>query len=420
VPLFAFKSDIHFVGSSDGTILQIYELTKPTIHVSSVHKEKITTIDTSLEQQQEEDESYHGLMFFDGHGRIEGQRALTMLAKHLKDLHLLVNPEGYCFQQVSELGTYSDFGIHYLRLNDLFSWPRYGVHLVKINLWSRLELKWNPNKHSNPPKQISSPDKYDELKRLLKEKDEELGRLKEEMEANEESKTSRIKELEGAIEAKNEELRKMKKEKDGGDHEKCRARIEELENLNEAKDQDLDKLRNEKKKRDEELQMCAKEVEKLKGEMEKKKNDELEGNASKKKVEALELEMLREKVKHLTLRRGFPPQSITCHPQRYYTNTNYKLVDMLRASDVIRVWFVDDRMSYGWPEVDSLIMYTGGDVFDVQNWWTVRVRLQSGQIVILAYYDGNFSQVFLQGFMKDLCLSVQVRIGTSEVMDLIK
>ncbi|CAN0861136.1 hypothetical protein LINGRAHAP2_LOCUS8128 [Linum grandiflorum] len=477
MPPFSFKSDIHFVGSSNGTILQVYELTKPTIHLSSVHKanwKKIATIDTDYDSDDDEDatyeRSYHGLMFFDGHGRIEGQQALTTLAKHLKDLHFLVNPEGYCFQQAFDFGMYYDFGIHYLRLNDLFSWPRYGVQLVKNNPWSRLELKLNL-KHKNPSKPISlsggmiSKDKYEELERLLKKKDEELEKLKGEMEAtydhqelekekeelrkvvrmkdnelkmlrrnkedmeeasrakddelqkskskeeelrkiikrNEEGKTLRIEELEKEIEGKKEELRKVKREKDGND-EKCRGRIEELEKVNEAKEQELGKLRKEKKTKDEELEMCAKEVDKLKGEVAKKAEA---GN---------ELQMLREKVRHLSKRRGFPAQSITCLPQHYSNAFNLlvapKFLDKLLASDVVRVWFVDDN-SYKRPAVDSLVMYTGGEVFDVEEWWTVRVSLPSGQIVVLAYYDGNRSQISLQGSNHGEVISVPFSRDTS-------
>ncbi|CAN0861122.1 hypothetical protein LINGRAHAP2_LOCUS8128 [Linum grandiflorum] len=355
-------------------------------------------------------------MFFDGHGRIEGQQALTTLAKHLKDLHFLVNPEGYCFQQAFDFGMYYDFGIHYLRLNDLFSWPRYGVQLVKNNPWSRLELKLNL-KHKNPSKPISlsggmiSKDKYEELERLLKKKDEELekkSKSKEEelrkiIKRNEEGKTLRIEELEKEIEGKKEELRKVKREKDGND-EKCRGRIEELEKVNEAKEQELGKLRKEKKTKDEELEMCAKEVDKLKGEVAKKAEA---GN---------ELQMLREKVRHLSKRRGFPAQSITCLPQHYSNAFNLlvapKFLDKLLASDVVRVWFVDDN-SYKRPAVDSLVMYTGGEVFDVEEWWTVRVSLPSGQIVVLAYYDGNRSQISLQGSNHGEVISVPFSRDTS-------
>ncbi|CAN1184548.1 hypothetical protein LINPERHAP2_LOCUS37028 [Linum perenne] len=160
MPLFAFKSNNHFVTSSDGAILQVHELTKSSDHLSSIHKsdwKKIATIspgldddDDDIDSKATDDMSYNGLLFFDGHGRIKGRIALTMLAQHLKQLHLLVSPEGYCFQEVSEIG------IHYLRLNDLFSWPRHKIDLAMSNVWSRLELKYNLPKHKNPSKPKSN------------------------------------------------------------------------------------------------------------------------------------------------------------------------------------------------------------------------------------------------------------------------
>ncbi|CAN1184547.1 hypothetical protein LINPERHAP2_LOCUS37028 [Linum perenne] len=187
MPLFAFKSNNHFVTSSDGAILQVHELTKSSDHLSSIHKsdwKKIATISPGLD---DDDMSYNGLLFFDGHGRIKGRIALTMLAQHLKQLHLLVSPEGYCFQEVSEIGTYPDFGIHYLRLNDLFSWPRHEVDLVTINVWSRLELTYSLPKYKNTTSTTIiggrvNKEKYAELEKLVKEKDKELEKLKEELE----------------------------------------------------------------------------------------------------------------------------------------------------------------------------------------------------------------------------------------------
>ncbi|CAN0861780.1 hypothetical protein LINGRAHAP2_LOCUS8304 [Linum grandiflorum] len=77
-----------------------------------------------------------------------------MLAKHLKELHLLVSPEGYCFQQAFDLGSYFDFGIYYLRLNDLFSWPHHGVDIAKTNVWRRSELRYQylPRRKNNTSK----------------------------------------------------------------------------------------------------------------------------------------------------------------------------------------------------------------------------------------------------------------------------
>ncbi|CAN1191137.1 hypothetical protein LINPERHAP2_LOCUS40883 [Linum perenne] len=38
----------------------------------------------------------------------------------MSQLRLLVNPNGYCLQDVIQLRMYTEFNIHYLRLNDLF------------------------------------------------------------------------------------------------------------------------------------------------------------------------------------------------------------------------------------------------------------------------------------------------------------
>ncbi|CAN1825421.1 hypothetical protein LINPERHAP1_LOCUS31170 [Linum perenne] len=169
---------------------------------------------------------YNGLLFFDGHGRIEGREALAMLAKHLRQLHLLVSPEGYCFQEVFELGMYSDFGIQYVRLNDLFSWLRHEVELVSINVWSRLELKYSLPKHKSTSSKTTvgggmSKEKCAELEESVKEKDEELEKLKE-------------------LEKLNEDL-----------EEKNKAKDEELQKL--AKSNNIEKLQKQLKMKDDEL-----------------------------------------------------------------------------------------------------------------------------------------------------------------------
>ncbi|CAN1344925.1 hypothetical protein LINPERPRIM_LOCUS40202 [Linum perenne] len=219
---------------SGGITLQVYELTNPTINLPSIQKthwKEVATIQTVLDDDDDDEVSYNGLLFFDGLGRIEGQKALTTLAQDLKSLHLLVSPEGYCFQDVSELGVYSDFGIHYLRLNDLFSWPRHGVELATTNVWSRVELKYHLPKHKNTSKPTVgggvSKEKYSELEKSVKEKDEELEKLKEEMD--------------NAIEAKKEELQKLKKANQ--EQQKQAQKIEELEKLLKEKSQELAKTR---------------------------------------------------------------------------------------------------------------------------------------------------------------------------------
>ncbi|CAN0861754.1 hypothetical protein LINGRAHAP2_LOCUS8304 [Linum grandiflorum] len=250
---FPFRSNNHFVSSSDGTILQVYELTKSINHLHTIHKsdwKKLAIIiHTSLEEDDDDAEemSFNGLLFFDGHGRIEGKKALPMLAKHLKELHLLVSPEGYCFQQAFDLGSYFDFGIYYLRLNDLFSWPHHGVDIAKTNVWRRSELRYQylPRRKNNTSK-WPCKEKYAELERIVKEKDEELEKLKEEInEANEKLK-KRIKELENSIEANDEELLRLKKDKD-----------EEIRMVLKTKEAEIGVLKNNRDDA-EELEKCRK------------------------------------------------------------------------------------------------------------------------------------------------------------------
>ncbi|CAN1813412.1 hypothetical protein LINPERHAP1_LOCUS26863 [Linum perenne] len=293
MPLFAFKSNNHFVASSDGIVLHIYELTKSSVHLSSIQKvdwKKVATIDTDLRDDDDDDD----IDPMDGHGRIEGREALTMLAKHLRQLHLLVNPEGYCFQEVSEFGVYSDFGIHYVRLNDLFSWPRHKVDLATTNVWSRLELKYSLPKHKNtsqPPTVGGgvSKEKYAELEKSVKEKDDELEKLKEEMDGATEAGKKELQKMKKENEEqqkkaqkKDKELQMLKKKKVEEEEAKAQ-RIEQLEKLNEdleeankVKDDELQKLAK-SNNIDEELQKLAKSnnIEKLQRQL-KRKDDELQ------------------------------------------------------------------------------------------------------------------------------------------------
>ncbi|CAN1750852.1 hypothetical protein LINPERHAP1_LOCUS4176 [Linum perenne] len=269
---FIFKSDNHFVASSDGTTLQVYELTKPLIHPSSIrntHWNEVAKINIGLRHDTNEGISYNGLLFFDGHGRIEGRATLTTLAHHLMLLRLRVSPEGYCFQDVTDLGNYADFGIHYLFLNDLFCWPRHGVELVTITNWHRWDLEYhyrprNEKTSKSLTGNVVSKEKYLELKKLLEDEHEELEKLKEEMnEANE---------------TKNEELQNLKREKD----EVFQKLKEELEEANEIKDEELQKLRKEK---EEELKKKIKMKEDELRFLKKKKDNE---DAKAKRMEELE------------------------------------------------------------------------------------------------------------------------------------
>ncbi|CAN0860768.1 F-box protein PP2-B10 [Linum grandiflorum] len=239
---FNFRSDKHFVTSSDGTTLQVNELTKPLTNPSSIQKSYWKPIAT-INMSDNDVNTYNGLLFFDGHGLIEGRKALITLARHLSLLHLMVNPAGYCFQDVSTLygGQYSDFGIHYLRLNDLFSWPHHEVGLVSTNQWGRHELKYHHaprrsttgNKSARNAAGASKEKQYYE--ELMKKKDEELAKLQEKLEETNEELEKWKEELEEKMEVKEEELQNAKKEKN-----------EELRKLIVKKDNEIRILRSRK------------------------------------------------------------------------------------------------------------------------------------------------------------------------------
>ncbi|CAN1180144.1 hypothetical protein LINPERPRIM_LOCUS12541 [Linum perenne] len=288
---FNFKSYNHFITSSNGTTLQVYELTKPMVHPFSIRKtdwKEVANINISLEDDDDVDDdeaermSYDGLLFFDGHGGIEGSKALTMLAQHLKRLRLLVNPEGYCFQESGELADYADFGIHYLRLNDLFSWPHHGVELAMITVWSRLEMKYHVSTSKRTKNDgVNLQKKLEELKKLLKERDEELEKLNEELEEAKEAKNEEMEQLRNKLKRKDEELRMLRKKKDK-DHEANeleKQRKEEMQKANE----ELQKLRKEK---DEELQKMIRDKDDQLQKLVKKKDDEKKDEIARVKKEA--------------------------------------------------------------------------------------------------------------------------------------
>ncbi|CAN0903798.1 hypothetical protein LINGRAHAP2_LOCUS22749 [Linum grandiflorum] len=357
---FDFKSSNHFVASSDGTTLQVHELTaNHMVHPFSIRKahwKQVANINmTSLEDDDDPDEeteqiSYDGLLFFDGHGRTEGSKALTVLAKHPKGLRLLVNPEGYCFEESMEFADYADFGIHYVRLNDLFSWPHHRVNLATTSVWSRSELKYQVPK----PKK-----KLEELKRQLKEKDEEL---------------------EKADEVKDGELEKLRKEKD-----------EEMRVLKKKKDEEKEKVRK-----------AEEALEKLKVEMK---------NAKEELQRILKLHKANDRMD--TKRRKVPPETFIYSEKPYdFLSSNIpRMEPHLYVPNGVQ--FVDEESS-GWPSPTSFHVVIGKNNrgFDKNNWWFAKTNHPEGGMTMLAYYDGNFSQLITSGpsrtirlpFLKDATL----------------
>ncbi|CAI0476076.1 unnamed protein product [Linum tenue] len=339
--LFDFKSDKHFVASSDKTILKVYALTNPTIHPSHIRKthwREVATIapapdrdggDAAHEDEEEEEEeekSYRGLMFFDGHGKIEGQEALTKLAQHLTRLQLRVSPQGHSFQDAVELGEHKDFGIHYLRLNDLFNWPDHGVDMAGVSVWQRLMLKYTVPKREKRAAASGgvSKEKYEDLKKTVNKKDEELRKLRAEVEEQEKEIQRLNDERDDATEQQETELRELEKEKDEEIGELMKRKDDELRMLKKRKDREIqtlkddsaqhaEELRKLEQKKDEELRVMMKRkddelqiVQKRNDEESKQKNDELktlkrekEEGAKLSKEKDEEVKTLREEVVNL-------------------------------------------------------------------------------------------------------------------------
>ncbi|CAI0393512.1 unnamed protein product [Linum tenue] len=293
--LFDFKSDTHFVASSDKTTLKVYALTNPTIHPSHIRKthwREVATIapapdrdggdathEDEEEEEEEEEKSYRGLMFFDGHGKIEGQEALTKLAQHLACLQLRVSPRGHSFQDAVELGEHKDFGINYLRLNDLFNWPDHGVDMAGVSVWQRLMLKYTVPKREKRAAAASggvSKEKYEDLKKTVNKKDEELRKLRAEVE-EQEKEIQRLKdERDDATEQQETELRELEKEKDEEIGEMMKRKDDELRMVKKRKDREIQTLKDDSAQHAEELRKLEQTKDEELRVMMKRKDDELQ------------------------------------------------------------------------------------------------------------------------------------------------
>ncbi|CAI0554041.1 unnamed protein product [Linum tenue] len=301
--LFDFKSDKHFVASSDKTTLRVYELTNPTVNPSSIRKNHWKEVATIIARDHNE-ESYDGLMFFDGHGKIEGREALTKLAQHLTRLRLRVSPQGLCFQDVTGLGEHRDFGFQYLRLNDLFNWPYHGIKMVSIAMWRRLVLEYTVPKGGKLPMVAGgvSKESYEELKKMIEAKDEELGKLREEME-EQDWEMERLKRERGKHATELRELKKRTGKEMRQLREEMEERDSEIEKLKEESEKHEQELRDLEKKNDKELRKMPKkkdgELETLKREKDEEVEDKIDELETLRREKDEELKKLRDEVKNL-------------------------------------------------------------------------------------------------------------------------
>ncbi|CAN0903825.1 hypothetical protein LINGRAHAP2_LOCUS22752 [Linum grandiflorum] len=368
-----------------------------------------------------------------------------------------------------ELADYADFGIHYLRLNDLFSWPHHGVDLATTSVWSRSELKYQVPK----PKRTTTADhdrhhhgvtylqkKLEELKRQLIEKDEELEKAdevkdeeldklkrekdeeirllrkkKDEEKAKARKAEEALEKLKDEMEDANEELQRILKvhEQNGKVDIKSARRIaelekqknEELERITREKNDEIAKIKKDLEEQSSKLQKITREKTEELQKITREKNDEIariekdleQGSKSSwaisPSVRYLPMGSEGERL-HLTRRRQVPPETFV------YTEQSYDFVssNMPRIEACLNVFntakFVDEENTTGWPSPTSFNVLIGKNNrgFDKNNWWFAKANHPEGGLTMLAYYDGKFSQ-FTSGpdrtiplpFLKDATLA---------------
>ncbi|CAI0428889.1 unnamed protein product [Linum tenue] len=193
VRLFDFKSNKHFVASSDKSTLKVYELSNPTIYPSYIRKAHWKEVGNIIPRDHyDSDEgdnysssgtnesSYDGMMFFDGQADIKGREVLTKLAQHLARLRLMHGGPHH----VATL----PFEIHHAESGEAAATTATTGGVSK--------------------------EKYEELKRTLKKKEEDLEKLREEMEEQDDELQKLKEEMEGASEKHEAELRELEEKKD--------------------------------------------------------------------------------------------------------------------------------------------------------------------------------------------------------------
>ncbi|CAN1815007.1 hypothetical protein LINPERHAP1_LOCUS27289 [Linum perenne] len=327
---FDFNSKSHFLASSDGTTLQVYEFNHPKDHPSSIQKtdlKEVAQICADLESVAAGISTslvYNGLAFSNDRAKIKGEEALAMLAQHLAHLRLMVSPEGCCFQDVTELEMYAHYEIYYLRLNDLFPWSHYGVNkdVATIGWPNRSELKHHmprtEEKLMSSSRRNSSRyvrvwrEDYEDLKQKVRDQEDEIedlkddrAELKDTRQRNKDlrqelrEKKSDIVYLEDKVEKLKKELKEAKKRKQKDDdtggmtkadeeqHKKRRTTEEKCKKKHEEQQESILRIQKEK---DEEEAKCKKKYEEQQGSIQRiqKEKDDEEAKCKKKHAEQQE------------------------------------------------------------------------------------------------------------------------------------
>ncbi|CAN0914046.1 hypothetical protein LINGRAHAP2_LOCUS28318 [Linum grandiflorum] len=278
----------------------------------------------------------------------------------------MVSPEGYCYQDVTEFGELKDFGIHYLRLNDMFDWSLHGVDLATTTVWRRSKLRYRVPKYDKQTKQLSkqagggaviSKEKYDDLKKLMKAKEEETERLRDEKD-----------EAERLREEAEEELQRSKEEKE--------TEIEELKN---ERDQSLSREADLKQ----ELEICRRSSW---SDLPSEKFFLSRGRADE------------EKQFHLTSRRPVPPATFKVETASWMriSYPEYYTPEIKEGSNhlIFKTYLVvDEKETALWPAPPKVYVGTGDGKLDTRNWWFAKTSAPEGGVTMLAYYDGDFNGV---------------------------
>ncbi|CAN1814776.1 hypothetical protein LINPERHAP1_LOCUS27228 [Linum perenne] len=230
---------------------------------------------------------------------------------------------------------------------------------------------------------VSSKEKYSKLERLVKEKDEELAKLKVEKDKKEAECKENYSKLERLAKEKDEELVNLKREKD-----KKETEYQLLQQGKFAEEAKTRKVEGELKEAREKLGQLILQFKAL----EQTKKESWAILSSTKFLP-------QGSDNNLPTRKRYPPENFSCYPYNGFPNvTNSpKLIDNMYVWGNNFVKLVDEGSTSTWPSPPKVAISIGtnGQEFDKNDWWYVKTTHPEGGLTMLVYYDGNRSQISL-------------------------
>ncbi|CAN1314847.1 Microtubule-associated protein 1A [Linum perenne] len=148
------------------------------------------------------------------HGVVIKGQMLRDLYNDLYNYQCRVNRDGFCFFYISSTDSYK-------RLNDMFPWYKYGVQPRFITIWDRLEITndrriilgslWESNKikaelEASKKRELGLSQQIQAKDKVLKEKEQELIKKDEMIQAKDKVKDKILKEKEEEITKKDETI----------------------------------------------------------------------------------------------------------------------------------------------------------------------------------------------------------------------